>query len=112
MKVIMTSNIEAREITSNILEGKVTGQDIIGKNSRELTVAVTNFSQGTMRGLNAHTFDQVLYVTAGRGIIKTEKEEATVTPGTFIFIPAGEKHSHNATKDSTFSHINISISRG
>ena len=110
--MIKTSDIEAQEVTSNVLRGKVTSQGIIGENSGELTVAVVNFSKGTVRGLNAHTFDQVLYVTEGRGIIKTEKEEVTVTPGTFVFIPAGEKHSHNATKDSAFSHITIRISEG
>ncbi|MFC1976818.1 cupin domain-containing protein [Chloroflexota bacterium] len=112
MKVIRAGDIEAQEVTSNVLRGKVTSQDIIGKSSEELAVTVVNFGKGTVRGLNAHTFDQVLYVTEGRGIIATETEEVTVTPGTFVFIPAGEKHRHSATRDSVFSHITIRISQG
>jgi len=112
MKVIKTSDIEAQEVTSNVLRGKVTSQDIIGESSEELAVTIVNFHKGTVRELNAHTFDQVLYVTEGRGIIATETEEVTVTPGTFVFIPAGEKHRHSATRDSVFSHITIRISQG
>ncbi|MFC1847555.1 cupin domain-containing protein [Chloroflexota bacterium] len=85
MKVIKTGDIEAQEVTSNVLRGKVSSQDIIGESSKELAVTIVNFSKGTVRGLNAHTFDQVLYVTEGRGIIATETEEVTVTPGNIRF---------------------------
>ena len=37
----------------------------------------------------------------------TETEEVVVTPGTIIFIPAGENHWHGATRDSAFAHIAI-----
>ena len=37
----------------------------------------------------------------------TENKEVTVTPGTIIFIPAGEKHWHGATRDSAFSRIAV-----
>ena len=112
MKAIKTSDIEDQEVTSNVLRGKVTSQDVIGESSEEFAVTIVNFSKGTTRELNAHTFDKVLYIPEERGIIKMEKEEVTVTPGTFVFIPAGEKHSYNATRDSVFSHITIRISQG
>lgn len=112
MKVVKTSDVESQEVTGNVLKGKVTSQSIIDESSKELTIAIFSFSEGTTRGLDAHTFDQVVYVTEGRGIIKTENEEVTVTPGTFVFIPAGEKHSHNATEESAFSHITMRISQG
>jgi len=66
-----------------------------------------NFSPGSVNLFHTHTFDQVLYVTEGTGIVATENKEVTVTPGTIIFIPAGEKHWHGATKDSAFSHIAV-----
>jgi quercetin dioxygenase-like cupin family protein len=31
----------------------------------------------------------------------------TVTPGMAVYIPAGEKHWHGATKKSSFSHLSI-----
>ncbi len=107
MKVIKVSDIEPQEATSNVLRGKVTSQRIISERNDELSIGLVNFSKGTVRGFGTHTFDQVLYVTEGSGIISTETEEVTVTPGTFIFIPAGERHRHGAAEDSAFSHITI-----
>ncbi len=107
MKVVKTSDIKAEESTLKIFRGKVSVQSIIGESEDELRVIMVNFSPGSMNVFHAHTFDQVLYVTEGTGIVATENEEVTVTPGTIIFIPAGEKHWHGATKDSAFSHIAV-----
>ena len=107
MKVVRTSDIEAQESTSQIFRGKVSIQGIIGKSGDELRVAMVNFSPGAINVFHTHTFNQILYVTEGTGIVATESEEVTVTPGTFIFIPAGERHWHGATKDAAFSHIAI-----
>jgi len=72
-----------------------------------------NFSPGAVNVFHTHTSDQILYVTEGKGIVATENEEVTVTPGTIIFIPAGERHWHGATKETAFSHIFISpVRRG
>ena len=49
----------------------------------------------------------ILYVTRGKGIVATEKEEIEVTAGTLVLFPAGENHWHGAAKDSEFSHISI-----
>ena len=107
MKVVRTSDIKAQESTNKIFRGKVSIQDIIGENNDELRVAVVSFSPGAVTIFHTHTFDQILYVTKGTGIVATEKKEVTVTPGTFIFIPAGERHWHGATKDTAFSHLFI-----
>ena len=107
MKAVKTSDIEAQESTSKIFRGKVSIQGIIGESRDELRVAVVSFSPGAVNVFHTHTFNQILYVTEGAGIVATESEEVTVTPGTFIFIPAGERHWHGATKDAAFSHIAI-----
>ncbi len=107
MKVVRTSDIEAQESTSKIFRGKVSIQGIIGESEGELRVAVVNFSPGAVNIFHTHTFNQILYVTEGTGIVATENEEITVTLGTFIFIPAGERHWHGATRETTFSHIAI-----
>ena len=107
MKVIRIRDIEIEEITDNVLSGRVTRQSIISERNDGLSIALVSFSKGTTREFNTHTFAQVLYVTEGNGIIATETEEVTVAPGTLIFIPAGERHRHSATKDSAFSHITI-----
>ena len=107
MKVIRISDIEAQETTDKIFRGNVSIQRIIGKSEDELRVIVVNFSPGGVNVFHTHTFDQILYVTEGTGIVATDNEEITVTPGNIISIPAGEKHWHGATKDTTFSHIAI-----
>jgi len=107
MKVVRTNDIKAQESTNKIFRGKVSIQGIIGENNDELRAAVVSFSPGAATIFHTHTFDQILYVTEGKGIVATEKEEVTVTPGAFIFIPAGELHWHGATKDTTFSHLFI-----
>ena len=108
MKVIRISDIEAQdESTNKIFKGKVSVQHIIGESNDEFRVIVVHFSPGAVNVFHSHTFDQVLYVTEGTGIVATENEEVTVTPGTIILIPAGENHWHGAIKDSAFSHIAI-----
>jgi len=108
MKVVRIGDIEARDGSTNkIFKGTVSVQNIIGESTDEFRVIVVHFSAGAVNVFHTHTFDQVLYVTEGKGIVATEDKEVTVTPGTIIFIPAGEKHWHGATRDSGFSHIAI-----
>ena len=108
MKVVRTSDVEAQESTSKIFTGgKVSRQDIFGESADEFRVSVIHFSPGAVNVFHSHTFDQILYVTEGTGIVATENEEIMVTPGTIIFIPAGERHWHGATKDTKFSHIAV-----
>jgi len=108
MKVVKVGDIEAQdESTNRIFRGKVSVQRIIGESNDDFRVIVVHFSQGAINVFHTHTFDQVLYITEGEGIVATESEEITVTPGTIVFIPAGEDHWHGATKDSAFSHIAI-----
>ena len=107
MKTVKISDIEAQESTNKIFRGKVNIQPLIGESEDELRVIMVNFSPGSVNVFHTHTFDQVLYVTEGTGIVATENEEVTVTPGTIIFIPAGENHWHGATQDTEFSHIAV-----
>ena len=108
MKIVKINDVEIKEGTSKIFTGgKVTRQDIFGERNDEFRVSMIHFGPGAVNVFHSHTFDQVLYVTEGTGIVATESEETTVTPGTFIFIPAGEKHWHGATKETAFSHLAI-----
>jgi quercetin dioxygenase-like cupin family protein len=74
----------------------------MGKN---FTASMVNFSKGARNKFHSHTSDQLLIVTAGKGIVATEQEELVVGAGDIIHIPAGEEHWHGATEDSEFSHI-------
>ncbi len=109
MKVLKTSDIDAKERGGGLFKGRVTVQSVLDSEDSNLRTNLINFDEGAVNVFHTHDFDQVLYVTEGEGIIATETEEIRITPGTFVVIPAGEKHWHGATPNSTFSHIAISI---
>jgi quercetin dioxygenase-like cupin family protein len=68
---------------------------------------MVKFAPGAGNRMHAHTGEQVLVVTEGKGVVATEQEEQIITPGTIVYIPANEMHSHGATKDSAFAHLSI-----
>lgn len=108
MKIVKVDDVKKRDDSANpIFRGKVFTQDIIGTSPKELRIALVSFTPGSRNIFHSHTFDQILYVTEGKGIIATEKEEMVITPGTVVLIPANEKHWHGATKNSAFAHIAI-----
>jgi quercetin dioxygenase-like cupin family protein len=104
-----TENIDALERDSKLFKGRVTAQTVLDTESSALRASLINFDQGAVNVFHVHEYDQILYVTAGEGIIATEQEEIRIVPGDFVVIPAGEKHWHGATPDSAMSHIAISI---
>jgi len=71
---------------------------------------VVNFSAGATTGWHAHDSDQILVVTAGRGVVASETEEREIAVGDVVHIKAGERHWHGAKADSTLSHITITAS--
>ena len=109
MKVIHISNVEKVEATSPLFfGGKVEAQRLVDDKVAEgLKISLIFFSPGAKNRLHTHTFEQVLWVTSGKGILATEKEEHILTPGMVAYIPAGELHWHGATDDSAFAHISI-----
>lgn len=109
MKIISINDVEKIEATSALfIGGKVEAQRLIDDKVAEgLKVSLIFFSPGAKNKLHTHTFEQVLWVTGGKGILATEKEEHVLTPGMVAYIPAGERHWHGATPDSAFAHISI-----
>jgi quercetin dioxygenase-like cupin family protein len=85
-----------------------TRQTIIGDgDSENYRCNVVNFRQGATTGWHTHDCDQILVVTAGRGMVATEKEEREITVGDVVHIKAGERHWHGATAESAMSHITV-----
>jgi quercetin dioxygenase-like cupin family protein len=75
--------------------------------SEHYRCSVVNFGQGATTGWHAHTCDQILVITAGSGIVATEREEREVTVGDVVHIKAGERHWHGSKANTTMSHITI-----
>jgi len=92
---------------SRLFTSAVTVQPLIPEGG-DYNMAVVNFGKGVRNKFHTHESDQILIVTAGKGIVATELEQQEVTVGDVILFPTGEKHWHGATEDSEFSHIYIS----
>ena len=108
MKVIQLAQVAKEPWVDEIFTGPVTLQGIIETDlSENFLIRQVNFSKGVRNKFHSHSSEQILIVTEGEGIVATDKEEITVRPGDIIYIPAGEKHWHGATKESTFSHIYV-----
>ena len=109
MKVIRISKVPRQSAASPLFTGRrVSRQPLVSDDiSKYFNLGVVNFGKGIRNKFHTHTSDQVLIVTAGKGIVATAGEERKVTLGDVIHIPAGEKHWHGATKDSAFSHFTL-----
>ncbi len=91
-----------------IFTGDVGRRGLVGPaQSDQVSVGLIEFEAGGRNKLHTHTFDQVLYITKGEGIVATEFEEHRVRPGDVVVINAGEKHWHGAGQHSAMSHLAI-----
>ena len=107
MKVVSIRDVTAEPFIHNVFTGPdVTRQELASGDS-EFEVTVVNFGKGVRNKLHTHDGEQILIVTAGEGVVASEKEEHNVSVGDIIFIAPGEAHWHGATADSGFSHIFI-----
>ena len=73
--------------------------------SNNFNLAVVNFSEGARNKMHTHSSDQLLFVTAGKGITATGTRQEVIGLGDVVHIPAEERHWHGATPDSSFSQI-------
>src|SRR2546425_4008407 len=107
MKVHKPSEIPAQPVNAPLFTGgPVTRQTLLTPEaSNNFNLGIVNFSPGARNKMHTHSSDQVLFVTAGKGIIATETEQQIIIPGDVVHIPSEEKHWHGATPDSAFSHI-------
>jgi 4-carboxymuconolactone decarboxylase len=109
MKTIRIARVGREQHATPLFTGPdVTMQPIVGPElSKNFLINQVNFGQGVRSKFHSHTSDQVIIVTAGRGVVATEEEQVTVSPGDVVFVPAGEKHWHGAAEDATFSHLYV-----
>ncbi len=109
MIVTSRDNVEAVETKDeNVGQGPVYRKTLIdtGDTGGFGTLLVA-FGPGARLNFHTHTYEQILYVTEGKGVVAARSQEVTVTPGDCIFIPPGEDHWHGATEDSSFTHLAI-----
>ena len=107
MKVVKTRDVSKEPFPNPIFTGPDVTKQTLLPDSKKFNVNIVNFGKGVRNKLHTHDSEQILIVTAGKGIVATEKQQKTVTAGDVILFSAGEKHWHGATGDSEFSHIYV-----
>ncbi len=107
MKIVKMNEVSKTPAANPLFTGPDVTRQVLVPDSKEFNVNIVNFGKGVRNKFHAHDSEQILIVTAGKGIVATEEEERVVTPGDVILFPAGEKHWHGATKDSEFSHLYV-----
>ncbi len=105
MKVVTIDKVPKEPFSHAIFTGEQITRQVLLPESKEYEVDIINFGKGIRNKFHAHDYEQILIVTAGKGVVATEKEEKVVTVGDIVLIPAGEKHWHGSGGDSEFSHI-------
>jgi len=108
MKLIRLDGAAATPSHSPIFVGEVRTQNLVAEGDASLLrVTAVTFDDGARNKLHRHTTDQVLVVTAGRGIVATADAELRVGPGDVVLVPAGERHWHGAEPGQSFTHLSI-----
>ena len=118
MRVLTIKDLPQQPMgTATAIEGWTGGavnrtrQELISDSqSQNFRSNVVNFSAGATTGWHVHDSDQILIVTAGRGIVANETEQREISVGDVVHIKAGERHWHGAKADTTLSHITITTS--
>jgi quercetin dioxygenase-like cupin family protein len=95
--------------TGDLFIGAVERQSFVtDADSVSIRIGVVTFKDGAVNRFHAHTFDQVLLVTDGEGIVQVEgKPEHRIKIGDLIFVPAGERHWHGAAPGKNMSHLTV-----
>jgi quercetin dioxygenase-like cupin family protein len=108
MKVLRNNPSELQPVSGGIFRGSVKRRALVGDQiSNQLTIGLVDFDAGGRNIFHTHTYDQVLVITSGEGIVATENEELHVHAGDLVVIPAGEKHWHGATSTTAMAHYAI-----
>ena len=109
MNIIKVDEVPEESVTSPLFTGgPVTRQVLLSTEMANVfELGMVHFAPGARNKFHIHTSDQVLFAITGNGIVATESHEHHVSSGDMIHIPAGEKHWHGATVDSSFSHITL-----
>lgn len=108
MKIIRQDIERAKPNTSPIMVGDVVSQNLVAEgDAPSLRVTAVTFRDGAVNKWHAHSTEQVLIVTHGTGIVATDVDERSITPGDVVLIPAHERHWHGAAPGETMTHLAI-----
>ena len=105
MKIVNLSQVEKEQFSSPLFTGSDVSRQVLLPESQDYEISNVSFGKGVRNKFHAHDAEQILIVTAGKGIIATDEGQQVISEGDVVLIPAGEKHWHGAAEDADFSHI-------
>lgn len=71
-----------------------------------LRAALVRFDPGARTNWHTHPLGQTLQVVSGCGLFQgAEGPVRVIRPGDTVWIPAGERHWHGATPETSMTHI-------
>jgi quercetin dioxygenase-like cupin family protein len=108
MKVVRIDEVQKEVYLNPLFTGPEVARQVLLPDSQENVVNIVHFGKGVRNKFHTHDCEQILIISAGKGVVATEKEERVVTVGDIVLIPAGEKHWHGSNGESAFSHIFVS----
>lgn len=79
MRVVNVGEVEKESFSSALFTGSDVTRQILLPDSKEYNCNVVNFGKGVRNKFHAHDSEQILIVTAGKGIIATETEQQEIT---------------------------------
>lgn len=108
MLVRRTGDSPENPVNTPLFVGEVRNRALVEQSSgAPVTVGFVRFLNGGKNRRHTHTADQILYITEGHGIVATDTEEAHVTAGDIVHVPAGEIHWHGAQPGRDMAHLSI-----
>ncbi|MCC6175528.1 MAG: cupin domain-containing protein [Chloroflexi bacterium] len=96
---------QARRSDNPLFDGEVRQQPL--NTNPQFRISEVTFVDGGKTKWHTHTFNQVLVITDGEGIVATEGDERHVGAGDVLYIEPGTRHWHGAAPDKTMSHLSI-----
>jgi quercetin dioxygenase-like cupin family protein len=72
-------------------------------------VSAVHFDAGARTRPHVHRSGQVLYITAGRGIVAHRAGRQVVLAGDVVTVEPGEWHWHGGAPDSPMTHLAVQV---
>lgn len=107
MKVVRGVDHDPQPASLPIFTGTVAMARLTEGLSEQTQVAVVRFAAGARTKLHTHTFEQILLISEGEGLVTAADQRFLVHPGDIVVIPPGEPHTHGGTAESGMAHYSI-----
>jgi len=108
LSLFLSANDEFREIKSAFFEGKAFLKVL--QIDENLSSGVVKFEKGARTFWHTHPKGQTLVVLDGVGFTQEfGKEKRVIKKGDVIVCPAGVKHWHGASENSTLTHLALAF---